>query len=253
MLSSTSSLLSVKHIIQGVAAAALAAAIVVPTVIAHNAQSSERVAATTALSQSSGMQHDQLSVYKDLVRNRLDSEAASTIAAGTQTVQANSATVSTAVAGQAIAQLASYQKLPDTTVRARIDVATAAIHTVAAQGAQVRQAAAAAQAARLANTPDGARATAHTMMAQKYGWGDSEFQCLSNLWQKESGWSYTAYNAGGGATGIPQALPGSKMASAGSDWQTNAATQISWGLDYIARSYGTPCSAWSHSQAMNWY
>ncbi len=253
MLSSTSSLLSVKHIIQGVAAAALTAAIVVPTLIAHNAQSSERVAAASALSESTGMHHDQLPLYKDSVRDRLNSEAATTIATGTQTVQANGTTVNTAVAGQAIAQLASYQKLPDATVRARIDAANAAINTVDAQAAQVRQAAAAAEAARIANTPDGARATAHTMMAQQYGWGDSEFQCLSNLWQKESGWSYSAYNPGGGATGIPQALPGSKMASAGSDWQTSAATQIRWGLSYIARSYGTPCGAWSHSQAMNWY
>ena len=253
MLSSTSSLLSVKHIIQGVAAAALTVAIVVPAVITHNAQSSERVAAAQHLSESTGMHHEQLSVYAGVVRDRLDAEAAKTISTGTQAVKANSTTVNTAAASQAITQLASYEKLPDTTVRARIDVANAAIHTVSAKAAQVRQAAQAAEARRLANTPDGARATAHTMMAQKYGWGDGEFQCLSNLWQKESGWSYTAYNPGGGATGIPQALPGSKMASAGSDWQTSAATQISWGLDYIARSYGSPCSAWSHSQAMNWY
>jgi hypothetical protein len=246
-----------KYIIQGVAAAALTAAIVVPAVITNSAHASERIAAAQQLSESSGMHHDQLSVYAGIVRDRLDAEAASTISTGTQTVKANSSTVPTAAASQAITQLASYEKLPDTTVRARIDVADAAIHSVAVKAAEVRQAALAkAQAVRaqaLANTPDGARATAHTMMAQKYGWGDSEFQCLSNLWQKESGWSYTAYNPGGGATGIPQALPGSKMASAGSDWATNASTQISWGLDYISRSYGTPCSAWSHSQAMNWY
>jgi hypothetical protein len=118
---------------------------------------------------------------------------------------------------------------------------------------QAEQAAAAAAALAQANTPDGARATARALAASKYGWNDSQFQCLNQLWQKESGWSYTAYNASSGATGIPQSLPGSKMASAGSDWQTNAATQISWGLDYIARGYGTPCSAWSHSQSMNWY
>ncbi len=253
MLSSTSSILSVKHIIQGVAAAALTAALVVPAAITHNAQTTERVAAAQQLSETTGMHHDQLSVYADAVRDRLNTEAAQTISTGTQTVSANSTTVSTAAASQALTQLAGYAKLPDTTVRARIDAANAAIQTVSAQAAQVRAAAQAAEARRIANTPDGARATARTMMAQKYGWGDGEFQCLSNLWQKESGWSYTAYNPGGGATGIPQALPGSKMASAGSDWQTNAATQISWGLDYIARSYGSPCSAWSHSQAMNWY
>jgi hypothetical protein len=123
------------------------------------------------------------------------------------------------------------------------------------QAREAAQAAAAAAAAALAqaNTPDGARATARSMAASRYGWGDGQFSCLSSLWQKESGWNYKAYNRGGGATGIPQALPGSKMAAAGSDWQSNAATQISWGLSYIKGSYGSPCAAWAHSQAVNWY
>ena len=73
------------------------------------------------------------------------------------------------------------------------------------------------------------------------------------LWQKESNWRYTARNPSSGAYGIPQSLPGSKMASAGADWQTNPATQIKWGLGYIAARYGTPCSAWAHSQQVNWY
>lgn len=123
---------------------------------------------------------------------------------------------------------------------------------VAAEKAEAeRRAAAAALAA--ANTPDGARATARRMAAERYGWGEGQFSCLASLWQKESGWNYEAYNRNGGATGIPQALPGSKMASAGADWRTNAATQISWGLDYIKRAYGTPCGAWAHSRAVNWY
>lgn len=120
------------------------------------------------------------------------------------------------------------------------------------------EAAAAAEAAQLAslaagNTPDGARATAQQIMANEYGWGSDQFSCLNSLWQKESGWNYQAYNANGGATGIPQALPGSKMASAGSDWQSNATTQIRWGLGYIQGSYGSPCAAWGHSQSVNWY
>ena len=122
----------------------------------------------------------------------------------------------------------------------------------AAQAA-AEQAAAEAAALAQANTPDGAKATARQMMADRYGWGEDQFSCLNSLWTKESGWNYQAYNASGGATGIPQALPGSKMASAGSDWQTNAATQISWGLGYIDSVYGSPCSAWGHSQASNWY
>jgi len=89
-------------------------------------------------------------------------------------------------------------------------------------------------------------------MVSARGWGNDQFSCLVSLWNKESGWRTDAQNPSG-AYGIPQALPGSKMASAGADWQTNAATQITWGLNYIASVYGTPCSAWAHSQATNWY
>ena len=101
------------------------------------------------------------------------------------------------------------------------------------------------------NSPAGAKATARGMLSSR-GWGDDQFSCLESLWNKESGWNYQAYNPSG-ATGIPQSLPGDKMATFGDDWQTNAATQIKWGLDYISRGYGTPCAAWGHSQATNWY
>lgn len=104
-----------------------------------------------------------------------------------------------------------------------------------------------------ASTPAGARAAARQIAASQYGWGAGQFSCLVSLWDKESGWNYRAYNAGSGATGIPQALPGSKMASIAPDWRTNAVTQIRWGLRYIAGSYGSPCAAWGHSQATNWY
>ncbi len=123
----------------------------------------------------------------------------------------------------------------------------------AAAAAEAQRQQEAAEALARVNTPDGAKAYAAQLAAEKYGWGSDQFSCLASLWTKESGWNYQAYNNDGGATGIPQALPGSKMASFGADWQTNAATQIAWGLDYISRGYGTPCSAWSHSQAVNWY
>ena len=97
-----------------------------------------------------------------------------------------------------------------------------------------------------------AQAIARSMLAG-YGWGDDQFGCLVSLWDRESGWNSQAYNASSGAFGIPQALPGSKMATAGADWQTNAATQISWGLGYIAGRYGNPCGAWSHSESVGWY
>jgi hypothetical protein len=90
-------------------------------------------------------------------------------------------------------------------------------------------------------------------MLASFGWSSSQFSCLDPLWAHESGWSVSAYNAGSGAYGIPQALPGSRMASAGPDWQTNAATQIRWGLEYIKGTYGSPCGAWDHEQATGWY
>jgi hypothetical protein len=102
------------------------------------------------------------------------------------------------------------------------------------------------------NSPAGAQASARAMLGG-YGWGDDQFGCLVSLWNKESGWNYQAHNRSSGAHGIPQALPGSKMASAGADWQTNAATQVAWGLGYIAGRYGSPCGAWSHSQSVGWY
>ncbi len=102
-----------------------------------------------------------------------------------------------------------------------------------------------------ASTPDQAKAVAQQMLAAR-GWGADQFSCLDSLWTKESGWRTDAYNPSG-AYGIPQSLPGDKMASVGADWQTNAATQITWGLNYIAGVYGTPCAAWAHSQATNWY
>jgi hypothetical protein len=85
------------------------------------------------------------------------------------------------------------------------------------------------------------------------GFSLDQMSCLDNLWTKESGWNERAQNPSSGAYGIPQSLPGDKMASHGSDWQTNPATQIAWGLDYIKGRYGTPCGAWSHSQANGWY
>ncbi len=90
----------------------------------------------------------------------------------------------------------------------------------------------------------------------RFGWDQtSEFACLVTLWQNESGWSWSATNRTSGAYGIPQALPGWKMASAGSDWLTNPATQIAWGMGYIASVYGTPCDALAAftARSPHWY
>ena len=100
--------------------------------------------------------------------------------------------------------------------------------------------------------PGTARAIAHDMVLAR-GWDESQFACLDELWSRESGWRVNASNSSSGAYGIPQALPGSKMATAGADWQTNPATQITWGLGYITDRYGSPCEAWAFFQSRNWY
>ncbi|MEU7643417.1 MULTISPECIES: transglycosylase SLT domain-containing protein [Streptomyces] len=89
-------------------------------------------------------------------------------------------------------------------------------------------------------------------MARQMVPGD-QFQCFSNIVNHESTWNYKAVNASSGAYGLVQALPGSKMASAGADWQTNPATQIKWGLNYMNDRYGSPCGAWDFWQNNNWY
>ncbi len=134
-----------------------------------------------------------------------------------------------------------------------LDAAILRGRTAAAVTAAADAAAAAAAEIAYRATPGGAQATAKAMAASRFGWGDDQFGCLVSLWNRESGWNMNSFNSGSGAAGIPQALPGAKMAIAGADWQTNPATQIAWGLGYIASSYGSPCDAWSHSQSFNWY
>lgn len=97
------------------------------------------------------------------------------------------------------------------------------------------------------------RALGKKMAASLYGWTGSEWNCLNVLWTRESNWRHNAHNSSSGAHGIPQSLPGSKMAKYGSDWATNPATQIEWGLDYVQRRYDTPCGAWGHFQSIGWY
>ncbi|MFI5496494.1 lytic transglycosylase domain-containing protein [Actinoplanes sp. NPDC051859] len=102
------------------------------------------------------------------------------------------------------------------------------------------------------NEFDGNRATGCALTLEA-GFGIDQFPCLNKLWNKESGWNHHAENPSSGAYGIPQSLPGSKMASVGDDWASNPATQIKWGLGYIKGRYGSPCEAWGHSQSVGWY
>lgn len=120
--------------------------------------------------------------------------------------------------------------------------------------------AAAQEAQAVASTPtpapsafpvSGNRALGQKLMLAR--WGMDQWSCLDALWTRESGWNHLASNPSSGAYGIPQALPGSKMAVAGSDWATNPVTQIKWGLSYLSSRYGSPCGGWSHSQAYGWY
>ena len=101
-------------------------------------------------------------------------------------------------------------------------------------------------------SPGTSQAIAYQLLPQFGFNAKQQYPCLDQLWMNESGWQVTAYNASG-AYGIPQALPGSKMASAGADWQTNPATQIKWGLGYIQGRYGTPCNAWAYWQGHGYY
>lgn len=102
------------------------------------------------------------------------------------------------------------------------------------------------------NIADSDPKTVASALLSSFGWSGDQFGCLDSLWTKESNWRVNAYNPSG-AYGIPQALPGSKMASAGPDWQSNPETQIKWGLGYIRDRYGSPCGAWAHSESYNWY
>ncbi|MCT9621878.1 MULTISPECIES: phospholipase [unclassified Curtobacterium] len=229
-----------------------------------------------AIGEALGMPTASATAAPALAGTALDrAQAAATIATAETIADSANEKTDTGVLERRIDALDDYRKLSGAALTSRIsstvDATTAVADASAAQDKQDADAkaaaaaaakraaaerAAAAEAARkqaAANTVEGAKATASSLASSKYGWGSDQFQCLDNLWTKESGWNYQAVNANGGATGIPQALPGSKMATIASDWRTNATTQITWGLQYISDAYGTPCGAWSHSQASNFY
>jgi hypothetical protein len=126
-----------------------------------------------------------------------------------------------------------------------------AAQQAAQEQAQQAQEAQAAQPA-APSGPSGSPQQIAQSMLSSFGWGQDQWGCLDQLWQQESGWSLTASNPSG-AYGIPQALPGSKMASAGPNWEDNAATQIKWGLGYIQSKFGSPCAAWSNEESSGYY
>ena len=143
-------------------------------------------------------------------------------------------------------------------VRRDVSVSRSSDRRAATDPAKVAALAAAAQSQvrAIAVTEDAAdgdpKAIASALLGD-FGWDSSQFGCLDRLWTRESNWNVHAHNASSGAHGIPQSLPGSKMASAGPDWESNPVTQIKWGLGYIQGRYGSPCNAWGHSESHGWY
>ena len=159
-----------------------------------------------------------------------------------------------AVARAAAQKAAAARAAAAKAAAAKAAAAKAAAQQAAQQQAGQQQAAQQSTAQQpAASAPSGSPQQIAEQMLSQFGWSSSQFSCLQPLWALESGWNIYASNPGSGAYGIPQALPGSKMASAGPDWQSNAATQIRWGLTYIQGTYGSPCAAWSHDEADGWY
>jgi hypothetical protein len=193
--------------------------------------------------------HDDLARQAALIQAADRAPAAHAAAVTAERAAAARAAATRAAAARAAAQRAAA---------ARAAAQRAAARWAAAQRAAARQAAArqaaqrAATEAAVRQAPSGTAQQIAVRMLAQYGWA-GQFSCLDSLWMRESGWNMYAENPSSGAYGIPQALPGWKMASAGSDWQSDAVTQISWGLGYIRAMYGSPCGAWDHEEAVGWY
>lgn len=239
-----------------------------------------RIAETSALAEAHNRGIEQLDAHGGILEAQAVKHAEDTLTVATDTLAAADGKADAAELASTVASLEYYTYLAPERVFELVGVASAhaekvkveiaefdkaAAEKAAAEKAAAEKAAAEKAAAEAAAqpsspsypsgpaNPSGAQAIARDLMASMYGWGSDQFGCLVDLWNKESGWNVYATNPSSGAYGIPQSLPGDKMATAGSDWQTNAATQIKWGLGYIADRYGTPCGAWSHSVSVGWY
>ena len=193
----------------------------------------------------------------DASGNMADAAAFAGSHASASSVAAQAVQAQTSQQLRAIQSAAVRAQLRQQAAQARARKAARARAAAAAKAAAARKAARASQAssgsASSSATPQGSPQQIAESMLGSYGWSSAQFSCLQPLWNEESGWNVYANNPTSGAYGIPQALPGSKMASAGADWQTDAATQIRWGLGYIRSTYGSPCAAWAHEQAYGWY
>ncbi|QTX06092.1 hypothetical protein G127AT_01335 [Agromyces archimandritae] len=252
-----------KRLLIGAAAVAAVGALVgTGFTVQASVATAESVAMTESLADLGGRDASQLGAYGAIGAAHAKKAAADTLTVANDTLSSVDGKVDAGELKASVASLGDYKTLPigevtELTAKAKAAVASARAGAAEFDRKKAEEAAAAAQAAAEAqaalNTPDGARAYAAELAASQYGWGADQFSCLDSLWNKESGWNYQAVNASSGAWGIPQSLPGDKMATVGADWQTNAGTQVAWGLGYIQAAYGTPCAAWSHSQAVDWY
>ncbi|MFF2746244.1 transglycosylase SLT domain-containing protein [Kitasatospora sp. NPDC058048] len=173
-----------------------------------------------------------VSVDSQPVADQVPADAAATAAAAEQAAQEAQAKAAADAAAQAQAE-----------AQAQADAKAKADAEAAASRSQERQ--------DLTSAPAAYSGTPQQIAAQIVPAG--QLQCFSNIVFRESSWNPLAVNASSGAYGLVQALPGSKMASAGADWRTNPATQIKWGLNYMNTRYGSPCAAWSFWQAHHWY
>lgn len=170
-----------------------------------------------------------------------------------ESAAANAAVAKAAAQKAAAAKAAAAKAAAAKAAAAKAAAQQAAQEQAAQQQATQQQAAQQTTAQPATSAPSGSPQQIAEQMLSQFGWSSSQFSCLQPLWALESGWNIYASNPSSGAYGIPQALPGSKMASAGPDWQGDAATQIRWGLSYIQGTYGSPCAAWSHEEADGWY
>ncbi|MEW2255278.1 lytic transglycosylase domain-containing protein [Streptomyces sp. NPDC047869] len=216
--------------------------------------------AVTAVGSVVGVASGSTAQNNDAEATAADTTLLADIPAGQQ-AQVQTASLTQQADAQAIAADASAKKDAEEAAR-KAAAETAVAKKVAAQKAAEAAAKerAEAKAAATRSTRDSSSFPVQSSysvaqiqaMARQMVAGD-QFQCFSNIVDHESSWNYRAVNASSGAYGLFQALPGSKMSSVGADWQTNPATQIKWGLNYMNGRYGSPCQAWSFWQANHWY
>jgi flagellar biosynthesis GTPase FlhF len=220
--------------------------------------------AVTAVGSVVGVASGSTAQPNDAETMAADSTLLADIPAGQQ-AQVQTASLTQQADAQAIAADASAKKVAEETARkeaaktaqkkreaAEAEAkAKAAKEKAEAEAAEAKSASATADASSFAVQSSYTIAQIQSMARSMVSSG--QFQCFSNIVDHESSWNYRAVNASSGAYGLFQALPGSKMSSVGSDWQTNPATQIKWGLNYMNERYGSPCDAWSFWQANHWY